>query len=174
MKTLRQKKEELARLREGLAKSRLTVFTSFARVGEKGLNVGGMRELKKTLKAVQSEYLVGKKTLINKALGGSQDVFGYAGSLGLVFSRGDEAAAAKTLYGFTRKNPALKFFGALLGGKFVDGEQFVGLAKLPSREVLIGRVAGMMKYPLSGLVSVLRGNIRNLVAVLNEINKVKT
>lgn len=173
MKSFQQKKEELARLRDKLARSRMTVFTSFARVGEKGLNVIQMRELKRNLKAVESEYLVSKKTLIDKALGGNRDVFGYAGSLGLAFSYGDEATAAKTLYGFTRKNPALNFFGALLGKRFLNDKEFVWLAKLPSREVLIGQVVGVMKYPLVGLVNALQGNIRNLVGVLSQIAKSK-
>lgn len=157
-------------MRDKLAKSGLTVFTSFARVGEKGLNVVQTRELKRNLKAVQSEYLVGKKTLIDKALGGNWDVFKYAGSLGLCFSYGDEAAAAKTLYGFAKKNPALNFFGALFGKRFLSDKEFVELAKLPAREVLIGQMLGMMRYPLSGLVRALAGNIQNLVGVLGRIS----
>ncbi len=68
MKSKQQKKEELSELKDKLAKAKIIVFSSFARGGEKGLNVSNMRELKRGLKTFDSEYLVEKKTLLNKAL----------------------------------------------------------------------------------------------------------
>jgi len=62
MKSKEQKKKELAGLKDKLAKSKITIFTTFAREGEKGLAVSGMRGLKKDLRAADSEYVVGKKT----------------------------------------------------------------------------------------------------------------
>ncbi len=172
MKSKSQKKEELAKLKGKISKSKITVLTSFAREGEKGLNVSAMRELKKGLKTLDAEYLVEKKTLLDKALKEDKkviDVFGFAGSLGAVFSRGDEVATAKSVYTFSKKNPAFKYFGAFFGDKFLNQAEFAELAKLPPREVLIGRVFGMMNYPISGLVNVLQGNIRSLVVALNQI-----
>ena len=178
MKSFEQKKKDLAKLRDKLKRSKLAVLTSFARAGEKGLNVSQMRDLKKSLKETDSEYVVGKKTLVDKAIreraAGFKDlsipsVFGYEGSMGVVFGYGDEAAAAKNVYGFARKNPALRFFGALFGNKFVDDKQFIELAKLPSKDIMIGRVVSMIKYPISGLVNVLQSNTRNLVGVLKAI-----
>lgn len=164
MKSFQQKKEELAKLKEKLAKSKLTVFTSFAQKGEKGLNVSDMQTLKKNLRKTDSEYTVGKKTLLDKALkskfrnvdmSGEADIFSFDGSLGVVFGYGDEIAAAKSVYDFSRKNKALKLFGALFGSKFIDAKNFIELAKLPGREVLIGRIMGLMKYHVSLLANVL-------------------
>lgn len=173
MKTFKQKSEELTNLEDKLAKSKITVFTSFAREGEKGLQVSQMRELKKELTQKESEYVVGKKTLIDKALRMKHfdgvDVFSFPGSMGVVFGYGDEVTTAKSLHTFAKKNPAIKFFGALFNGAFIDENRFTALAKLPSREVLISQMLGMMQYPISGLVNVLQGTIRNLVVVLNQI-----
>ncbi len=158
MKTKLQKKDELADLKYKLSKAKITIFTSFAREGEKGLNVSQLRVLKKDLKTMDSEYLVEKKTLLDKTLGETKkgvDVFQYQGSIGLVFGYGDEIGAAKTVYTFAKKNPALKYFGALWGGKFMDLPEFTEFARLPAREVLISRLLGMMKYPLSALAAVL-------------------
>ena len=91
MKTFQQKKKELAELKEKLLKSKITIFTSFAREGEKGLNVSGMRALKKDLRAANSEYVVEKKSLLNKALTEDKkdiDIFQYPGSMGIVFGYG--------------------------------------------------------------------------------------
>lgn len=178
MKTKQQKVDSLKQLEADLEGSKMTVFTSYAKEGEKGLSVAKMRELKKGLLAVHSKYTVVKKTILDRALkaGKVQDVNtqSLTGSLGLALGNGDEASTAKAVYSFSRTNPALKLFGALIGEKFIDAVQFVELAKLPAREVMIGRTVGMIKYPISGLVNVLQGNIRNLVLVLSAVNKSKS
>lgn len=160
MKTKLQKKESLKDLKEKLSKAKITIFTSFARTGEKGLSVGEMRELRKSLKDSQSEYLVEKKTLVDKTLKEAKkkeaDVFSYDGSLGMVFGYGEETAAAKSVYNFAKKHPALKYFSAIWGDRFMDLAQLTEFAKLPAKDVLIARLLAMMKYPLSGLANVLK------------------
>src|SRR3989344_6759261 len=101
MKTFQQKKEELTKLKDKLAKAKIVVFSSFARGGEKGLNVMAMGKLKKDLRAVESEYVVEKKTLLSRALKNVKnpvDVFQYQGSLGTAFGYGDGQAVAKAIY----------------------------------------------------------------------------
>ena len=61
MKSKIQKKEELKNISEKLAKSKLTALTSFARAGEKGLNVAEMRQLKRDMRGVEADYIVAKK-----------------------------------------------------------------------------------------------------------------
>ena len=159
MKSFAQKKEELAELKNKLAKAKIVVFSSFAREGEKGLNVSNMRELKKGLKAFDSEYLVEKKTLLDKSLKNvehSVDVFEYNGSLGVALGYGDGQATAKTIYNFAKKHPALKYFGAIWNGKFMDLTQFTEFAKLPSKDIMIARLLWMMKYPISALAVTLK------------------
>ena len=165
MKSFIQKKEELTKLKDKLEKAKIAIFTSFAREGEKGLNVAEMRELKKGLKSTDAEYLVEKKTILDKALlegtrdkaqGTRVNIFEYQGSLGVALGYGDEQSAAKSIYGFARKHPALKYFGAIQAGKFMDLVQFTEFAKLPTKDVMIARLLGMMKYPISALTMVLK------------------
>ena len=187
MKTKAQKKEDLAKLQKKISSSAITIFTGFARAGEKGLSVAQMRELKRLLKDAGSEYLVAKKTILERALkqarlpepaaqaAGGQvehdgiDVYGMDGSLGVVVgppsreasegqapSDGDAYAIAKKAYEFSRKNQALKFFGAWFGGAFLGAERFLEMARMPSRNELLARFAGMLKYPIRGLAVVLK------------------
>lgn len=158
MKSKTQKKEGLNKLKDKLSKAKIIIFSSFARDGEKGLNVADMRKLKNELRSINSEYLVEKKTLLDKALKDYKDgvdVFQYQGSLGTAVGYGDEQMVAKTIYVFARKNPALKYFGAIWNGKFLDLAQFTEFAKLPSKEIMIARLLGMMKYPISALANVI-------------------
>ena len=179
MKSKTQKSKELKDLQEKLPKSKITVFTSFSKAGEKGLSVAQMTELKRLLRSLKSEYFVTKKTLIDLATKDGQydglDVFGMEGSVGLVLGLvegssakpgiavdDDPYAVAKKVYEFSRKNPSLHFWGALMDGKFVSKDGFLEIAKMPSKEVLIGRLLGILTYP-----------VRGLAVVLSEIAKTK-
>lgn len=159
MKTLGQKKEELKSLQSKLPESQITVFTSFARSGEKGLSVAQMTQLKRVLREAHSEYVVTKKTLVERAakeMGQNEiDVYGMSGSLGLVVGKDEPYGVAKKIYDFAKKNPSLQFFGAVVNGAFISKEQFMEMAKMPSKEVLIGRLLGMMKYPITSLYVVM-------------------
>jgi len=178
MKSKILKREELKKLKAKLPKSKITIFTTFSRAGEKGLSVAQMSELKRSLRAIDAELLVTKKTLIDIALkelnpptGGGADVYGMEGSIGLVLGNDDVYAVSKKLYEFSKKNKALQFFGAIFsaeggsasGGEFIGKEGFLEMAMMPSKEVLIGRLLGMLTYPMRGLA-----------VVLSEVAKIKT
>jgi large subunit ribosomal protein L10 len=162
MKSKQQKQKELKQLKSKLPAAQITVFTSFARTGEKGLSVAQMTELKRMLRSIKSEFVVTKKTIIDRATKGA-DVYAMNGSLGLVVGNDEPYSVARKIYEFAKKNTALQFFGALFNGTFINKEQFMEMAKMPSREVLIGRLFGMMKYPVTGLYG-----------ALTEISKKKT
>ena len=170
MKSKTKKTEELKLLKSKLPKFEIVVFTSFSKAGEKGLSVAQMIELKRLLMSLDSEYFVTKKSLIDLALRplrlaqGRQaqdkqpdknydglDVYGMDGSVGLVLGGKDSYGVAKSVYNFSKKNPALHFWGALVDGKFIDVDAFLEIAMMPSREVLLGRLVGMLTYPIRGL-----------------------
>lgn len=159
MKTKVQKKEAAQSLAKELPNATITVFTTFARKGEKGLSVAQLGQLKRALRKDDGEYVVVKKTLVEKALEQSGytgiDVYGMDGSMGLVLGHGDAYVTAKQLATFAKENKALQFFGAWMDGHFVSKDDLMAMATLPSRDELIARLLGMMKYPLSSLAVVL-------------------
>jgi len=166
MKSKARKGEELQSLKDKLPKSKISVFTSFSKEGEKGLSVAQVTQLKRLLRSLGSEYFVTKKTLIDLALRQAQgkqpgnnydgpNVYKMDGSIGMVLGGDEPYTVAKKIYEFSRKNPSLHFWGALMEGKFLSKESFLEIAKLPSKEVLIGRLLGMLTYPMRGLAVVL-------------------
>ncbi len=82
---------------------------------------------------------------------GKTDIYGIKGSVGLVLGYEDPYEIAKKMYEFSRKNQALQFWGAIMDGSYMDGPRFLEIAKLPSKEVLLGRLVGMLTYPMRGL-----------------------
>lgn len=161
MKSRSKKTEELGLLKNKLPKSSIVIFTSFSKAGEKGLSVAQMTALKKMLRGLGSEYFVTKKTIMDlafKSLKVSEfknydglDIYRMDGSVGLVLSGNEPYGVAKSVYDFSRKNPALHFWGAVTDGKFMDANSFLEMAKLPTKEILIGRLLGMLTYPMRGL-----------------------
>jgi len=168
MKSKTQKSTELKKLKEKLPKSKITIFTTFSRAGEKGLSVAQMSELKKALRIMNAELFVTKKTLMDlalKELKSEANVYSMEGSVGLVFGNEDAYAVSKKLYEFAKKNTALKFFGALFENSFMGKDAFLEMAKMPSRETLLARLFGMMKYPITGLTIVLSEVVKKKEAI---------
>lgn len=167
MKSKTQKSEELAKLKKKLPESKISVFTSFSpstssgqvKAGEKGLSVAQMTELKRLLRSLGAEYFVTKKTLIDLAIKSKNydglDIYSMDGSVGMVLGGDDPYLVAKKVYEFSRKNQSLHFWGAIMDGKFLGKDGFLEIAKMPSKEVLIGRLVGMLTYPMRGLAVVL-------------------
>ncbi len=137
------------------------------------LSVGKAMELRRTLKAINAEYKVAKKTLINRVLkaGDFEDakIDDFKTQVGVIFGYDDPVPVANSIWKFSKVNEALKILGGFLGMNWQGKDRIIALAKLPSREILLGQVVRMIAAPLSGIVTVLSGNMRNLVNVLDNI-----
>ena len=71
------------------------------------------------------------------------------------------------------KPEALTVKAGLADGQVIDVAAVDALASLPSREELLAKLVGSMQAPISGLVNVLQGNIRNMVYVLDAVRAKK-
>lgn len=169
MLSRQQKEEMVSELGEKLAKMKALVLIDYS-----GMKVGKMSELRRELKKAGAELKVFKRRLVDLALkksGSSLDVSRLKGQVALVFGYGDEVGAAKTVHKFSEGNKIFKIIAGLIGEKNLDTAAVTALAKLPTREELLGKLVGSISAPMSGFVNVLQGNIRGLVTVLSKINK---
>jgi large subunit ribosomal protein L10 len=64
-------------------------------------------------------------------------------------------AAAKVISDFSKTNDKLKVMGGNYAGKNLDVAGVNALASIPSREVLIAQLLGVMQAPVSGFARVL-------------------
>ncbi|MDA8317446.1 MAG: 50S ribosomal protein L10 [Actinomycetota bacterium] len=131
----------------------------------RGLTVGDLAELRKSLTAAGGEYKVFKNTLVRRAVdGGPHALLGelLVGPTAIAFVQGDVGAVAKALRDFSRANNHLVVKGGVLDGMLLSPAQLGALADLPPREVLLARVAGALQAPLAQLASLLQALPRNL------------
>lgn len=166
--TREQKLNILNDLTDKFSRAKAAILVDFNK-----LSVSKTMELRRNLKSVDAEYKVAKKTLVNRVLksGKFEDagLDSFKTQVGIVFSYADPVSAANSVWKFSKVNEIFKILGGFLGLNWQGKEKILALAKLPSREILLGQVVGTIAAPLSGLVTVLSGNIRNLVSVLNNI-----
>lgn len=169
--TKEKKKKILEELKEKIERQKSIIFVDFS-----GLKIKDFSELRKKIKSQGNEIKVIKKTLINLSLKEKKlgiDVKKLKGEIALIFGFKDEILPAKTAFEFSNQNPNLKILGGILENKFVEVEKIIELAKLPTREELLAKLVGSISAPISNLVNVLGGNLKSLVFVLNQIQKVK-
>ena len=97
------------------------------------------------------------------------------GPTALAYSTEDAVAPAKILKEFIKetKTEALTVKVGICDGQVIDAAGVEALANLPSREELLAKLVGSMQAPISGLVNVLQGNIRNMVYVLDAVRAKK-
>ena len=168
----RKEKVQKVELIKGMFdKSKIVVLTESA-----GLTVEQVTNLRKKLRKANAEFRIYKNTLTNIALqGGELKDLGpmLIGPNAFLFGFDDPVAPVKILADFIKENEKPSIKAGLLGKQLLDTASVNALAKLPSREILLAKVFGGMKSPISGLVNVLQGTIRKFVYTLVAIKEKK-
>jgi len=165
-KTKNQKNEVVKDLTENLKKSKMVVLTDF-----KGLKVKDVTELRRELSNNKSACQVVKKTMMNlafKEAGINYDASDLPGNIiGLSFDYDESLAPVKIVAGFGKTHDKMAILGGIYQNAFLTAAEVKTLATLPNREQLLGQLLGTMKGPITGFVTVISGNMRGLLQVLN-------
>lgn len=165
------KEEFVEEMASELEKAGLIIVADY-----RGLNVAGVTELRRRLKAEDCRYRVVKNTLTRLAcrkigLTGLEPFL--EGPTAIAYTSADPVGAARVFLDFGREHEALSVKGGLLSGQPLASEEIKALGEIPPREILLARVCGAFQAPLSGLVNVLQGNIRQLVYALDAVCRLK-
>ena len=141
-----EKTAAVAEIVESFNESAGAVLTEY-----RGLTVKQLQDLRRSL-GENANYAVVKNTLAKIAatevgIEGFDDLL--TGPTAIAFINGDVVEAAKGLRDFAKDHPLLVIKGGILDGNPLSPEQIDSLAKLESREVLLGKLAGAMKAQLT-------------------------
>ncbi len=143
---LNDKKAVVAEVSEQLAETETLVLAEY-----RGIQVGDMTQLRVKARE-QGVYLrVLKNTLARRAVEGT--VFADLASEmtgPLIYSMSKDAvAAARVLQDFAKGNDKLVIKSGSYAGKQLDKAGVVALASIPSREVLLSQLMGVMQAPVA-------------------------
>jgi len=164
------KRETVAELRAELARHRTLIVSEY-----RGLTVREMAEIRRALRKQGVSYRVVKNRLMRIAAG-DQGGGGLStllmGPTAIAFGN-DEAQTAKAVLDATRPYRLVKITGGVLGDRAISADGVVRLASLPSRDVLLARLAGAIQSPTATLAGLLGANLRNLANALLQVRDQK-
>jgi large subunit ribosomal protein L10 len=146
-------------------KTRVSAATASIVSEYRGLTTSELAELRGALAAAGGDYRIFKNTLVRRAIDGGeyQPLSEYlSGPSALTFVQGDISAVAKALRDFSRNNPLLVIKGGLADGSLLSAGDLAALADLPSREVLLARLAGAIAAPMQQMAGLLQALPRNM------------
>jgi large subunit ribosomal protein L10 len=167
-----EEKQQIAEdLRDRLSKSAIIVLTDY-----KGLDVAAMNDLRRKLRAEEIEYQVVKNTLLIRAAEDNdialiKDYF--KGPSAIALSYDDPVAPAKVLSQFAKENNKLEIKVGVMNGQVLDAKAINALAKLPSREVLVGQFLSALNAIPTSFVRTIAEVPRSFVSVLAAIRDQK-
>lgn len=147
VQVLEQKKQVVADLVERLNSSCAGVIVDY-----KGINVEDDTKLRKELREAGINYTVVKNTLLKRAiaeteLNGLDAVL--EGTTAIATSADDYVAAARILSKFADTHKNFEIKNGFIDKEVIDVAKISGLAKLPSREILLANVLGAFQAPIS-------------------------
>ena len=169
--TKEKKSEIIDKIKEIMEKGKSIVFVNFH-----GLTVAGVNDLRRNLRAKGVGYYVAKKTLIKRAFadapitGVLPELDGEVAVAYLSAPAGGEDALApvKEIYDFHQKNvEVIRIIGGVFEGAYAEAGKMLTLAKIPSREVLLGQFANLINSPIQGLVIALGAITKKKETIIN-------
>jgi large subunit ribosomal protein L10 len=152
-------------LQETFSKCSIGILTDY-----RGLDTPQLTALRRRLQGAGGEYKVVKNTMARfaAARAGIEELANaFEGPIAIAFGYGEITEPARVLAIHIRESGInLGIKGAFSENRLLTAEEVITLATLPSREILLARVLGQMKSPVSALASCLAAPIRGLIGVL--------
>ena len=159
--------EKIARVAE--LKQRIEGSSALLLAEYRGLTVTEITELRRSLHEADAKFAVIKNTLMTRAAAeaGIEDLAPYfTGPSAVTFVSGDPVAAAKKLQAATKLFPALVLKGGYLDGQILDADAANSLADLESRDVMLSKIAGLLKGEMSRAAAVFVGAQSKFLSLL--------
>lgn len=164
----KQKELEVAAIKE-----KIEGCKSFVIVDYKGITVAQDTSLRALFRKANVEYKVLKNRLVAIALEqlGYGDKFNkdLEGSTAVAFSTEDAVSAAKILKDNGKEYPQIKVKCGMVDGTYIDAKGVEALASLPSKEALLGMLAGVLQAPIAGLARALNATVGGLAIALKAV-----
>lgn len=141
------KEQKIAEIKEKMEKAQALVLVKY-----QGLNVEEDTALRKELREAGVEYKVYKNTLASRAakeLGHENITKYFEGPVAVALGYDDVTAPARILNNFSKEHKALELVAGLINGEEFDTNKVKELASVPPKEVLIAKLLGSFKAPVS-------------------------
>ena len=154
-KAIEVKSQVVAEIVEKLQNSSSAIVVDY-----KGLTVEEVTELRKKMREAGVEYKVYKNTLVRKAAIEQFNDELLVGTNAIAFGYEDPVAPARIIKEFMDSHPNMDLKMGVVEGEFYGKEDIVAFANIPSREVLLAKLLGSLKAPMSNFAYLLDAMIK--------------
>lgn len=169
--TREQKGEIITHVSKNVTDAVAVVFVAFD-----GVTLSDMTGLRDKLFEQGCRMQVVPKRLLKLAMKDASVAFDpkeHDGQIAVVWGT-DAVAPAKVIHEFAKDHAEqMRIVSGVLEGTSITMEQAVELAKLPSRQQLLGQLVGVLAGPMRGFAGALSGVPRSMVYVLQAIKETK-
>lgn len=151
---LERKKVVVEEIKERFDRAKSAVVVDY-----RGLSVEDANTLRKNFREAGVEYKIYKNNLIKLAIQGTEFETLNADLTGpnaIAFGFEDPVVPAKIVKDFAANNPNLELKAGVIEGTYYNLDQIKVIADIPSREVLIGKLLGSFKAPISNFAYLLQ------------------
>jgi large subunit ribosomal protein L10 len=158
-----EKAQTIDYLAEKLRTSKGAVLVDY-----RGLNVTEITALRRQLANDEIDFHVAKNTLLRIAAERAQVEIApdlLTGPTAIAFANRDEVSAARQLTDYTRRSRIVDLKGGILGGRSLTAEQVTRVAELPSREILLAQLIGVIQAPLARALGVIQAPAREVAGL---------
>ncbi len=146
---LKQKEEEVKNLAEKFKTAKIILIADY-----RGITVEDVTKLRNSLRDTKSDYKVIKNNIVKRALNANGENGldeALEGPTAVITSEEDYLQPLKIIYKYSKDNEFYKIKGGIVEGKVMSIEELITLAKLPSRQELLGMLAGGLLGAISKL-----------------------
>jgi large subunit ribosomal protein L10 len=167
-RTLENKKEVVARLKEILSESQLAIVIDY-----QGLSVAEITDLRNRLRPTGTVCKVTKNTLMRRAVEDDENwqpmMEFLAGASAFMLVKDDIGGAVKEYQNFQKATKKTEFRGGVMQGRALSPDEVKAIGDLPSKEELIAQIAGAINSVASKLAVGINEVPTSLGRSVNEI-----
>ena len=154
------------------------VFVDFT--GLSGRKAAELRDQIHSACGGRAAFTVVKTSLARRALANNENMKGLiespggeclSGPTGMAYGADDPVALVRTLAEWGKKENLLRFKGGVLAGRLLPADTVAQLAKIPPKPVLMGQVVGMIAAPITSLLGLCQGLLRQIAGLADALAK---
>lgn len=159
VKNIEAKKEVVEEIKSKFKDAKAAILVDY-----RGLNVEDTTELRKNFREAGVVYKVYKNNLVKLAVKDTEFEMlaqNLTGPNAIAFGYEDAVTPAKVIKEFSKKNKNLEIKTGVIEGEYYDREKIIEIADIPSRDILIAKLLGSIKSPVSNFVYLLNNIAEN-------------
>jgi len=167
-----EKESMINEIRKGLEDTHYVFLADY-----RGLSVEQLSNLRGRLRPSGARLHVIRNAFLKRAVDGpAQDgiLALVEGPIAMITSGDDVTVIAKVLKKFRAENNLPIVRGGKLGDRLLSPEDIEEMARIPSREVLLGKLVGTIAAPVVQMVGTMREKVLSLLYVLKAVEEKKS